>query len=204
MVDNNQEQKLRDEILGDARLKAERLVARARNDAARIVEKAKSEASAKRKERLADAEKEMDVKCRSIAMGVETQLRRHFLNGREERLDAMLRRAVQEAASATGDEHVRSMSQLAGEAIGSMGGGDMLVYFPESDAGLVTVSWLESIASEVLGAGASYSFELHPSEDAPAGIRFVSADGRKEYDNTYESRLQKMKDGIRILLSGEA
>ena len=31
----------------------------------------------------------------------------------------------------------------------------------------------------------------------------VTLDGRKEFDNTYASRLEKMKDSIRVMLSDE-
>ena len=204
MIDSNQEQRLRDEILGDARTKAERVLARARNDASKIIGKARREAEATRKERLAEVEKEMDLKCRAIARGVETELRRHLLAGREEKLEAMLAQALQQAASTGGDGHVRSMELLAREAMLALGPCAVTVHFPETDAALVTLPWLENLASQVLGQEAKMSFSLAPSPSAPAGLRFVTADGRKEFDNTYASRLQKMKDGIRVLLSDDA
>lgn len=201
MSENNQENKLRDEILGDAKIKAERLITRARNEAAKIVDAAKRDAAAKKKERMAEVEAEMNSKCRSIAMGVETQLRRHWLAAREEKLEAMLERAVKQAESMTGAEHARSMELLAQEAIVSIGNGHLLAYFPQQDATLVTEQWLNQIAQKANVQ--DVSFELHPTADAPAGIRFITDDGHKEFDNTYASRLLKMKDSIRILLSDE-
>ncbi|MBO4512963.1 MAG: hypothetical protein J5746_09360 [Victivallales bacterium] len=203
MIEREQEQRLRDEIIGDAKAKAERLLARARNDAAKIVDRAKREAAAKRKERMAEVEKEMTQKCGAIVRGVETELKRHWLAGREERLEAMLATALEKAASTTGENHKRSMTLLAKEAILALGPCHAEVHFPEKDATLVTEQWLAAIAKEVLDKKADFSFQLCPSPDAPDGLRFVTLDGRKEFDNTYASRLQKMKDGIRVLLSEE-
>ncbi len=203
MIEREQEQRLRDEIIGDAKAKAERLLARARNDATKIVDRAKREAEAKRKERMAEVEKEMAQKCGSIVRGVETELKRHWLAGREERLEAMLATALEKAASTTGEAHSRSMALLAKEAILALGPCHAQVYFPEKDAGLVTDEWLSSIAKEALPKDADFAFQLCPSPDAPDGLRFVTLDGGKEFDNTYASRLQKMKDGIRVLLSEE-
>ena len=203
MIEKEQEQRLRDEIIGDAKAKAERLLARARNDASKILDRAKREAAAKRKERMAEVEKEMAQKCGSIVRGVETELKRHWLAGREERLEAMLATALEKAASTTGEAHSRSMALLAKEAILALGPCHAQVFFPEKDAALVTEEWLSSIAKEALPKDADFSFQLCPSPDASAGLRFVTLDGRKEFDNTYASRLAKMKDSIRVMLSDE-
>ena len=203
MIEREQEQRLRDEIIGDAKAKAERLLARARNDAAKIVDRAKREAEAKRKERMAEVEKDMKQKCGAIVRGVETELKRHWLAGREERLEAMLATALEKAASTTGEAHIRSMTLLAKEAILALGPCHVEVHFPEKDAELVTEEWLAAIASDLFEHDAEYSFRLRPSAKAPSGLRFITMDGRKEFDNTYASRLEKMKDSIRVLLSEE-
>ena len=201
MIDKEQEQRLRDEILGDAKAKAERLLARAKSDAAKILARARREADGKRSERMAEAQREMYLKCAAIARGVETELKRHWLAGREKCLEAMLAAALDKAVSTTGEEHVRSMTLLAKEAIAALGPCQAEVHFPENDADLVTDEWLDAIAKDALGQDAVFSFRLIPSADAPAGLRFITLDGRKEYDNTYASRLEKMKDSIRVLLS---
>ncbi|MBR6373842.1 MAG: hypothetical protein IKS20_11735 [Victivallales bacterium] len=203
MIEKEQEQRLRDEIIGEAKTKAERLLARARNDASKIVEKAKREAAAKRKERMAEVEKEMAHKCGAIVRGVETELKRHWLAGREERLEAMLATALEKAASTIGEAHKRSMALLANEAILALGPCHVQVYFPEKDAALVTEEWLAAIAKKAFDKETDFAFQLCPSPDAPAGLRFVTLDGRKEFDNTYASRLEKMKDSIRVMLSDE-
>ena len=203
MIEREQEQRLRDEIIGDARAKAERLLARARTDAARIVDRARRDAEAKRKERMAEVEKEMAQKCGAIARSVENELKRHWLAGREERLEAMLAAALEKAVASTGEAHIRSLTLLAKEALLALGPCHAEVHFPGQDASIVTEEWLASIAKDAFGQNADFSFQLRPSADAPAGLRFMTLDGRREFDNTYASRLQKMKDSIRVLLSEE-
>ena len=202
MTENYQEEKLRQEILGDARTKAERTVVRAKNEAAKNISKAQEDAAKKREVRLAEANRDIDSKCKSILLDVERESRRHWLLGREACIDAMLQDALKAACEAEGEEHAKSMELLAEEAIRAIGQTSMTVTFPESDNNLVTLPWLREIAERLFGAQNNVSFTLNPKRDAPAGVSFISDDGKRAFDNTYASRLSKMKDNLRILVVG--
>ena len=202
MTENYQEEKLRQEILGDARTKAERIVARAKNEAAKYISKAQEEAARKREERLAEANREIDAKCKSILLDVERESRRHWLLGREACIDAMFQDALKAACATDGEEHAKSMELLAEEAIRAIGQVPMVVTFPESDCALVTLPWLREIAERLFGDQNNASFTLNPKRDAPAGVSFTTDDGKRAFDNTYASRLSKMKDSLRILVVG--
>ena len=62
MPDNHQEDKLRQEILGDAKLNAERIVARARNEAQKTIDAAQAEVDQKRADRLREANVRRELK----------------------------------------------------------------------------------------------------------------------------------------------
>lgn len=199
MTDNHQEEKLRQEILGDAKTKADRAVARAKNEAAKNIAKAKDDAARKRQNRLEEAGRDIEAKCRAILVDVDRESRRHWLLKREECIEAMFQDALEDAANATGEDHERSMAQLAEEAIHAIGAAAMTVTFPTADATLVTQDWLAAVATKALGSAEGTSFTLNPRQDALPGIIFATDDGQRTFDNTYASRLAKMKDDLRIL-----
>lgn len=200
MTDNHQEEKLRQEILGDAKTKAERIIARARNEAEKNISKAKDDAAKKREARLAEAERDIESKCKAILLDVERESRRHWLLGLESRIDEMLQKALQAASQTMGDDHAKSMAMLAEEAIRAIGPAAMTVTFPTQDSALVTPQWLQGIAERVFGAGYSAPFTLDPEPDAQPGIIIATDDGQRTFDNTYASRLAKMKDELRLLM----
>ena len=194
-MSSNQEEKLRQEILEDARQKADRLVAKAKVGADRIIAEARAAAEQRRTERLAQAEEEAKRECASILLEVRRETRRHWLLEREKCIDALMAKALAEAEGASEDERRRSFELLAREAIAAMGMKDMRVSFAEADKSLVTRSWLEEIAHSVLD-GNTPAFELAPSRDAKPGLLFESLDGTRTYDNTYASRLDRMRDDL--------
>ena len=199
MTEKYQEEKLRQEILGDAKTKADRTIARARNEAAKNIAKAKDDAAKKREARLEEANRDIESKCKAILLDVERESRRHWLLGRESCINEMLQKALEAASQTTGDEHAKSMAMLAEEALRAIGPVAMTVTFPSQDSTLVTPQWLQAIAEKVFGADNSASFTLNPQQDALPGIIFASDNGQRTFDNTYASRLDKMKDELRLL-----
>ena len=202
MPDNHQEDKLRQEILGDAKLNAERIIARAKNEAQKTIDAAQAEVNQKREERLREANEDIDAKCHSIMLDVQRESTRHWLLQREKCIDDMFQEAVRQAAETTGEAHEKSLQQLAEEALAAIGPADMRVIFNSKDAAIITETWLRAIAARLFGEkAAQISFTLEPGDNAPAGIAFVTLDGARTFDNSYAARLRNMKDTLRIALS---
>lgn len=202
MPDNQQEDKLRQEILGDAKLNAERIVARAKNEAQKTIDAAQAEVNQKRTERLREANEEIDAKCHSIMLDVQRESTRHWLLQREQCIDEMFQKAVRQAAETTGEAHEKSLRQLAEEALAAIGPAPVRVIFNSKDAVIITEAWLNAIASRLFGEkAAKISFALEPGDDAPAGIAFATLDGTRTFDNSYAARLRNLKDTLRIALS---
>jgi len=199
MSDNSQEEKLCQEILGDAKSKAERTIARARVQADKAVKDAEDEALRKRENRLKEAQEDAENKCKAIALEVQRETRRHWLVRRERCLDEMLEEAMRDAEATKGTEHETSMVQLAREALEAIAPGEMRVLFNSADAQLVTSAWLERMADDVFGAGHKSVFKLEASADAHPGIVLMLTNGQRVFDNTYRSRLEKMKDQLRLV-----
>ena len=201
-MENQQEEKLRQEILGDAKLKAERLVARAQVNADKLVAEARAQGEEKRQQRLAEARELADKQCASILVDVEREARRYRLLGREKCLDALFARALTEAENASGDEHRRSLEALAREAMAAIGPRAMKVIFPQTDSAIVTPEWLSALGRELFGENAPV-VTSEPSSDARAGLLFESLDGARSFDNTYSARLERMHELFRRKLTEE-
>ena len=202
MPDNHQEEKLRQEILGDAKLNAERIVARAKNEAQKTIDAAQAEVDQKRAERMREANEDTEAKCHSILLDVQRESTRHWLLQREQCIDDMFQEAVKQASETTGEVHEKSLQQLAEEALTAIGPADMRVIFNSKDAAIITEPWLRAIAEKLFGEKATQvTFTLEPGDDTPAGIAFATTDGARTFDNSYAARLRNMKDTLRITLS---
>ena len=202
MPENHQEEKLRQEILGDAKLNAERIVARAKNEAQKTIDAAQAEVDKKREERLHEADEDTEAKCHSIMLDVQRESTRHWLLQREQCIDDMFQEAVRQASETTGETHEKSLRQLAEEALAAIGPADMRVIFNTKDAAIITEPWLRAIAEKLFGEkAAQVAFTLEPSDDTPVGIAFATTDGARTFDNSYAARLRNMKDTLRITLS---
>ena len=192
---NNQEEKLRQEILGDAKAKAERTIAKAMLSADKLAEEAKKSADEKRALRLKEAEEKAEKRCAAIMMDVQREARRHWLNERERCIDELFAEALSKAESTKGEKHRKSLESLAKEAIAAIGCKDMKVAFPTADKAVLSGEWLKAIAMELFGNAPE--FVLEPSDDARPGLAFETLDGQRSFDNTYASRLENMHDSLR-------
>ena len=193
---NQQEEKLRQEILGDAKLKAERLVARAKVNADRLLAETRAQGEEKRKRRLEEAEATADKQCASILADVLREARRHRMFKREESLDALFARALSEAENASDEKHRRSLEMLAREAMTAIGPREMKVIFSAADASIVTPEWLAALSRELFGEKAP-AVTPEPSASAKPGLLFASLDGCRTFDNTYAARLERMHELLR-------
>ena len=122
---HNQEERLQQEILADAKSRASKIVARARRAAQTAQERADAEAAAVRERTLEHCRKEAAQKARNILQGIWMEERRQWLKRREECLDAFFASIQKEACGLAADdrERRRSLENLLKEAFQAMGEG---------------------------------------------------------------------------------
>ena len=199
-METNQESKLREEILGDARVKAERAWARARNEADALRRKCRREIAAHRTARLNEVSAAAREESNHLLLQVEQQTRALWLKRREESLDDLFAKAVAECAKLTGEQRERSLAALTEEALRGLGSLPRLTArFPSDCADFLTVGWLRKCAERALGAdGAAMEFDLDPHGEP--GIVLSTPDGRMCFDNTYRSRLRYLKEELRTMV----
>ena len=79
MPDTNQEEKLRQEILADAKTKADRLLARAKKQADKAVREAEDATATAREARLKEVQEEIAAQSRAVGIDVAREEHRHLL-----------------------------------------------------------------------------------------------------------------------------
>jgi vacuolar-type H+-ATPase subunit E/Vma4 len=191
--------KLEEEILADARNKAERILARAQNDADKLRAEAEALIARKREERLREAEAIAETRAKAILVEVQQDIRRHWLLQREKCLDELLELALKQASQAAGEERTASLRGLAAEALQALGPVPCLVDIAPADAALVSPAWLLELARELFGPQTAVAFTVRPDPAIGGGLRFTALDQSRSFDNTYASRLRWMKTELRNL-----
>ena len=194
----NQEDKLKQELLADANAQAAEIMARAQEEADRMIEQARRHAAERREARLAAAMEEAEKRCRSIFADIELETSRRWLRKQEACIDELLQTALAKADKAEGFDRASSLASLAKEALAAIGDRDCSVFFNPADEVVVTRDWLQKLSREVYpGSTSVYVLKADPSIDG--GIVLETKDGERQVDNSYRTRLLRMKDGLRLV-----
>lgn len=197
---NEQVIKLREEIIEDAKAKAERIVARAKNDADAVISKARAASKARHEERMDEAKAIADKQYKAIVSSIDMEVTRRWLLCQEACIDKVLKEALDTAEAVSGEARVASLTSLAREAMAAIGNVGCTVRVSEKDAGLVTSAWLSQQAQALFGADATADFQVTIDNTLDGGLVFTSNDGKKSFDNSYACRLARMHDELRLLL----
>ena len=115
MTMEGQEKRLEEEILGDARQKADHVVARATADAATAVKRAKVLNERRRNKALAQTREEAERKAENIVSGIWNEQRKMWLIRREQAIQTFLNGMLDELAAkpANATERLASLEALA-------------------------------------------------------------------------------------------
>jgi vacuolar-type H+-ATPase subunit E/Vma4 len=192
---NEQERKLRDEILSDAKRKAERTVARAEREAAEAHKQMVEEQQTEREQALERARQRADARSRAILVTVDQEARRQRLLAREEILGRSLDQALEAARSLSPEEAQRSLTELLSEAMTALGPGPAKIRVRPADADLFSPELLAKLGHD---AG---TVSVIGDERMTPGIIAESSDGLRRFDNTYATRCERLRERLRALLA---
>jgi vacuolar-type H+-ATPase subunit E/Vma4 len=185
---------LSDEVLGDAKRQAARLLDHAKREAADILEKAKKEAEADRAQRRRQAEAESARRRDLVLAAVPIQEARQRSARVEEVLDSVRESALAELRSGKGFSREEAVA-LAAEAIGRMEGDRFAVEIPPAlrEAG-------SGLAADIRRRLNRQRVEIavaHAQDSGVPGVVVQSEDGRQVWDNRLEARLNRMWPELR-------
>ena len=202
----DQEAKLQQEILGDAREKAERVRQRAKHEAEKALAAARQALATQRAARLLEAQRTAQSRTLMIQASIEQEVRRAWLCAREQELEALFADALQAAESGGGGgDPVQSLRQLSVEALAALGPADAVVRVRPADRPVFSERFVAAVLAQALpGRDGAVRITVAEAPDQPAGIVVETADGRKRYDNTYRARLARRRDELRTVVAQAA
>ncbi len=197
---------------------SEQILADARRQAAEIKEQAQKQAQARASRAQRDANEEAARVLEGARHRGDRERRQAMAAGELDAKQALLAQKeelIAGAFSAATDRLARIsnpalLSQLIGEAATVLGGGDLVVQVNARDQSIATQPFLDEMAARLAGTlGTRVRLRL---AETPApilgGCRLTSSDGRVAFDNSYETRLERVRDTLRVevynILAGAA
>jgi vacuolar-type H+-ATPase subunit E/Vma4 len=195
---------LSEEILADARRKAERTVARAQMEADRVVEQAVKSAEAVRESVLARAGTLIERERRVFDSSLRLEERMLRLKTEGGLLDEAFSRAVERLGKRDGfNDYRRLVRDLAVEAVSALTGDAFVLHLAKPD--------LESMRSTLPGEVAKAVRDKSGREvqlvvaGKPAaidtGVIVTSADGARRVDNSLAARLTRARRELRFAVA---
>ena len=199
---SEQEEKLRQEILGDARRKAERAIKRARRDAEKTLEAVRAEQDEARGKRLEAATREAEEKYRAVTAGIAYTIRRRWLLQREEVLDKLFAAMLPEIEAGEGIDRARSLRELLREALEAIGPAPVRLRLHPRDIEILDETSRAEVWRAAFGTESSPAMDMdvEPDESIGRGLILESRDGRHMFDNTYATRLTRLRPVLRTEL----
>lgn len=180
-------------VMKDASADAEKIRAEAMKKAEAIRAEAHHKAEIEREELLEKARREAEsLNSQSIAA---TRLRAQMLwiERREKMLDKVFETALERIESATHWSNYNVIvRQLVNEAIESLNVKEARVSADQATYDLLEIGMLQEISSAL-----DVELELGTSQVMGTGVVVETLDGHRQFDNTLEARLHRLKDTLR-------
>lgn len=191
-------------VLSDVRGDAEQILADAKAKAEEIRKQAAEEAAAERAKILEKAAVEAErVRSQAIAT-TQLKARTMELEQRENLLNNVFETAQQKLSSAhNSSDYEKTANLLLREALTQLGASAALVRADATTQKFYTTSALEKLSKEL-----EVKIKLGEPLSQGMGVVVETEDGHRQYDNTLETRLKRMRDTLRSpvyhILMGEA
>jgi vacuolar-type H+-ATPase subunit E/Vma4 len=201
--EQNDIQALGNAIMEEARQKVNQVLADAQAQADSIHQQAQVQADTEREAILQRAREEAQALHEHTIAAAQLEAQRLKLKRREQVLERTLADARQQLASAPQwPDYEQIAKRLVREAVEHLGTGEVLV---RADVG--TRKMLDDQVLANLGRELGVRLRAGEALTQSTGVVLETPDGHRRYDNTLETRIARMRDGLRTpayhILMGE-
>lgn len=202
--DEEVEKVLSEEILSDARRRAERTVKRAERSGGKILDRAKSEAEKVRGRVLGQAEARVQRERHTFDSTLALEERMRRLKAQGGLLDEVFARALERLEARDGFDYPRVLRELAVEAVLAMTGDAFVLRLGGDDLKSMKGKLPAEVAAAVREASGRKVRVSAAEGPAPitGGVIVESADGGQRFDNSFAGRLRRMTDELRFEVAG--
>jgi len=203
------QQALRQEIIADAKLHAERVLGHARQEARNLREKSRQEIEKDTRERLEAARRDAENRRELLLASVILEASRR----REARTEAVLQGVLDEARrrilAREGFDYREAVVRFAAEAIGRMEGASFVLQLSDADRQAIGAGLAEEVCRRVGREGLQVAVDGAGAK-IDGGVIVRDAEGRQVWDNSLLARLGRFwpilrrEIGDRTSLAGTA
>lgn len=191
-------------VMSEARTEADQILADARVKADAIRQRAQEQVATQRENILAGANLEAERTRRQAAATAQIKARTIQLESREKVLNKVFETAQQQLTSVQQwSDYDKTVASLLREAMFHLGARRGLVFADEVTRQYLKADLLDKISKEL-----NMELILKDPLAHGTGVIVETEDGRRRYDNTLETRLSRMQDSLRApvyhLLMGES
>lgn len=191
-------------IMAEAHSEADKVLSDAKAKADGLRQNARQKIEAERKEILERAEQEADrIRSQKIA-ATQLKARTMQLESREKLLDNVYSSALKELSTIQHRSDYEEISQgLLKEALSQIKTNEVRIHVDPQTQAVLSQKFLDDLSKEL-----NVQIEIGKPLDHGTGVIAESTNGRIQFDNTLESRLQRMWNGLRSsahrILMGDA
>ncbi len=191
-------------VLNNARGDAEQNLNEAKEKAAAIRKNAEEQAAAERAKIMQKAQAEADRVRSQVVASSQLKARTLQLEQREQLLESVFQTARQQLATVQkSTDYQKTVEGLLREAVQQLGAEQVVVHGDAVTQKLLSGGLLEKVAKDM-----KTKAKLGDPLKQGTGVVVETEDGRRQYDNTLETRLGRLQDTLRSpvyhLLMGEA
>ena len=203
MVDNESVKEICNRIKEDGEKEIGSILDKAEKTALEIIKKAEDEKDRIVKEILARAEEKGLVEQRRQLSGVQIEMKREKLKIREEVITNVMKKvrmSLEDARTQSGYSGI--LRELIIEGIGALDGKSFFVFVDRRDFNLTEKEVIPAVRAEFNGRIENIEIKELEKESI-GGAKIGVPGGNVVYDNRFEARLYRLRDGIRNLIFEE-
>jgi len=191
-------------VLNDVQGDVEQILEQAKTKAEEIRQRAKEQAEAERTKILEQASVESERVRSQVVATNQLKARTMLLEQREKLLDEVFDTAKQRLSSVLrGSDYEKTAQRLLREAILQLGSESAIVRADEETIKALSTGEIEKVSKDT-----QIRIKLGDPLEKGLGVIAETEDGHRQYDNTLDTRLKRMRDTLRSsvyrILMGEA
>jgi len=194
------EEKIKEEILKDARAKAEKILAKARSAEEAILANAKKEAENYFNRAITEAQTRAEQEKKRIFRNIPLEEQRIVRRCRENVIEKAVQTALRTISRGEKFDYPASLKLLILEGALALDEDLILCRIRQEDQYILSEAFVQSVRDEIR-SGSRKEVKIRIAADPEqrkAGVILESQDGRKLFDNTYDARFKRLKDEIRL------
>lgn len=206
MVDKESVEKICGQIKEDGEKEIASILDKARSTAADILGKAQVNRDEATEKIMRDAKERGETESRRLLSSVNIEVRRTKLKAREDVVGVITKKVQEELDGIRGSgDYPDILTSLVVEAILGLEGKSFIVYVDKRDLGILEEKVFPRVKEKMEGESSPVSsLQARQLEKSSAGGARVGHPGGKViYDNTFEARMFRYRDDIRMTIFDE-